>query len=110
MKHYLVLGQWNAICDMCGLEYKSSKLRKNWRGTMVCARCYETRNPQDFIRVRGERPAPPWTRPEAPPVFIDICYLWGISGYANLAVAECMVAENDTYPADFLSNLEQGTG
>lgn len=108
MSTYLKLGQWNAICDLCGLEFKSAKLRKNWRGTMVCSRCYETRNPQDFIRVRGERPAPPWTRPEAPPIYTNVCYLWERSAYADLATADCALADNTQQTYEFLLNLKNG--
>jgi len=107
MQNYLVLGQWNAICDICGFKYKSGQLKKNWRGLWVCEKDWEARNPQDFIKVREERIAPPWTRPRPPTEYVDVCYLWGESGYADWAVADCAVASNNTFTPEFLSDLEQ---
>lgn len=67
-------GQWNAVCDRCGFEYKARHLRKEWTGLMVCHGagtngCWEVRHPQDFVKGRPDRQAPPWTRPEPPDVF-----------------------------------------
>ena len=62
-KDLLVIGQWNVFCDRCGRKFKSSELRKEWQGFMVCADCWEPRNQQDFIRSIPEKPAPPWSRP-----------------------------------------------
>jgi hypothetical protein len=72
--HY-VPGEWNAICDRCGFEFKASELKKEWTGLMVCAKDWEPRHPQDFIRVPKEEIAPPWTRPEPDDVFIDVPYI-----------------------------------
>jgi hypothetical protein len=72
MRNYLVLGQYNCICDRCGFEFKSGQLRKEWTGLMVCDGCWEPRHPQDLIRVPKEEIAPPWTRPEPAEVFVDI--------------------------------------
>lgn len=57
------LGTWNAICDRCGRELKANKLRKEWTGFRVCSRCFDERHPQDTIRAKEDRQAPPWTRP-----------------------------------------------
>lgn len=70
-----VAGQWNAVCDRCGFEYKSGKLRKEWTGLMVCSgpatnNCWEQRHPQDFVSGKADRQAPPWVRPEPADVFI----------------------------------------
>lgn len=64
MKNYLKLGDWNALCDVCGFKFKASMLQKRWDGAMVCASDWETRHPQDFLRVRKERISVPWTRPD----------------------------------------------
>ena len=95
-------GAWNAVCDICGFEYKSDELRKNWKGLMVCREDFETRHPQDFIRARHEDTSVPWSRPEPVDDEINICYVWGASGYAGLAVAGCMIAGNNTNNALFL--------
>lgn len=68
-------GQWNAICDRCGFEYKSAKLRREWTGIMACSGpgtngCYEPRHPQDMVRGRKDKQAPQWVRPEPDDTFI----------------------------------------
>lgn len=50
-----ILGDSNAICDVCGWKYKQSQLRKRWDGAMVCNKDWEPRHPQDNIRIRPER-------------------------------------------------------
>jgi hypothetical protein len=70
MRNYLVLGDWNAICDRCGFRFKASALRKEWTGLMVCDRCWEPKHPQLLIRVPQEHVSPPWARPEAQDVFV----------------------------------------
>jgi hypothetical protein len=60
---HLKLGDFNAICDVCGFKFKGSMLRKRWDGLMVCKTDWEPRHPQDLIKLPQERPAPPWTRP-----------------------------------------------
>ena len=67
-------GQWRVICDRCGFKYWSGQLRKEWTGLMVCMGgdtndCWEPRHPQDFVRGKKDRQAPPWTRPEGEDVF-----------------------------------------
>lgn len=59
-----VHGDWNAICDRCGFEFKASKLREEWNGLMVCSQCWEPRHPQDFLRGVPDDPSVPWTRPD----------------------------------------------
>jgi len=86
-----VAGQWNAVCDRCGLEFKSSELKKDWQGLMVDASCHETRHPQDLIRVMAEKAIPTWTRPEPEDIFLYIaCTLQGTQGLAGVGVAGCM--------------------
>lgn len=63
-------GDYNAICDTCGLEFKASKLRKRWDGFMVCEADWNIRHPLDFIKAPGSEKALPWTRPEGEDVFI----------------------------------------
>lgn len=62
-KDHLVLGDWNAVCDVCGSKFKASELRKRWDGFRVCDADYEQRHPQDLIRLRAEKSAPSWSRP-----------------------------------------------
>lgn len=65
-----VKGQWNVICDRCGFEYKSGQLRQEWTGLRVCRECHESRHPQDNVRGKADRQAPPWVRPEPPEIQI----------------------------------------
>jgi hypothetical protein len=93
--NYYVGGQWNAICDRCGFKFKASVLRLEWDGIYVCDKCFEYRQPQDFVRAVPDVQAPPWTRPDQEPVFVPTgsgCTVYGSSGIAGLAVAGCMVA------------------
>lgn len=61
---------------------------------MVDAGCFETRHPQDFLRVPPDNPAVPWTRPESADVFLDpvACTLEGTQGVAGIGIAGCMRA------------------
>lgn len=70
-KTYYAQGDANAICDVCGFEFKHSQLRKRWDGAMVCSDDYETRHPQDFLRAgRVSRPVRN-ARPEGEDVFLE---------------------------------------
>ena len=61
---YYEHGSYNAICDVCGFEYKASELRERWDGLMVCKPDWEPRHESDFFRVKPEDPSVPWARPE----------------------------------------------
>ena len=50
-----ILGDSKSVCDVCGFHYKHSQLRKRWDGAMVCSKDFETRHPQDLIKIRPER-------------------------------------------------------
>ena len=97
MKTTYIAGKYLAICDVCGLRHYNTELRKDWRGLMVCSKDYETRHPQDFLRVRGDNPAVPWARPEAPNQFIPTTYICtpeGSTAITGIAVAGCSIAGN----------------
>lgn len=84
----LVIGQWNAICDRCRWKFKNVELQKEWTGLMVCKDCWEPRHPQDFVKVRIDEQALPWTRPEPTDTFIDVDY-----------VADTVGVQENTIPA-----------
>lgn len=118
---YYKPGAWNAICDICGFRFKSDQLRKNWKNEMVCSDDFELRHPQEFIRVRPERIAVPWARPEGADIFIGpACFLWDQSAYAGLGTAGCMQAGfapmtsqqiwNLKYPSDSSNQYSAQTG
>lgn len=64
MSDAYIAGQWNAICDRCGEQHKSSGLRLEWTGLRVCSGCFDVRHPQEFLRGKADRQAPPWVRPD----------------------------------------------
>lgn len=66
---YYKPGDWNAICDRCGFQYKASQLKKTWDGLMVCSKDWEPRQPQDFVKGVKDNQAVPWSRDEAPDSF-----------------------------------------
>lgn len=97
----LQLGNWNAICDVCGVKYKASQLKKRWDGLMVCEEDWESRHPQDFIRGHRESNQVPWTRPVVPDQFIQVtyadtgtCTATGMLGQADYGTAGCMIVGN----------------
>lgn len=62
-------GSYNVLCDRCGFKYKAGQLRVEWNGLRTCRgpstnNCWEQRQPQDFVRGKPDRQAPPWVRPE----------------------------------------------
>lgn len=67
-------GDWLAICDQCGRQYKASELRLRWDNLMVCSGDWEPRQPQDFVHGVADIMSPPWTRPESSDSFIPFNY------------------------------------
>jgi hypothetical protein len=64
------LGEWKAQCDRCGFYYRASKLAIEYTGLRVCRGpgtndCWEPRHPQEKMRGRKDRQAPPWVRPDS---------------------------------------------
>lgn len=99
-------GDWNFICDVCGVKRKASQGQERWDGLMVCmptikAGCWETRHPQDLIRPIPDQQKLPWTRPEAADQFIGPfagngqCDIINSQAVAGIGVAGCMIAGHD---------------
>ena len=59
---------------------------------MVCDSCWETRNPQDFLRVVPEKIIPPWVRDEPSDNIPYVCYIF-YKGGADTAQADCATAD-----------------
>lgn len=57
-------GDFLRICDDCGTKQYASNTQKKWNGMIVCRACFETRNPQDFVRARHDNQRVPEPRPE----------------------------------------------
>lgn len=75
MANYYVHGDWNAICDRCGFQYKASALKEEWTGHVVCKHCWEPRHPQTLLRVKEDNPNTPWARPEPADTFVTVNYI-----------------------------------
>ena len=89
-------GDWDAICDDCGQRFKASELRLRWDGLMVDDKCWEPRQPQDFVRARLDIQAVPWSRPEPTDYFSLGCSTrTSISGFAS---AGCAITGNTIIP------------
>lgn len=66
-------GQWNAICDVCGFQFKSGQMKKRWDGLYTCQKDWEPRHPMDFMKSRPTKERPiPWSRPEPYPVYVEV--------------------------------------
>lgn len=77
-------GNWKAICESCGRIVKASDLQRRWDGYMVDERCFETRQPQDFVRGVADYQAPPFTRPEQSDVYIPVTIIYDNYGQLPL--------------------------
>jgi len=92
MDTYLKLGDWNAICDVCGFKYKASEMRRRWDGVYVCKYDWEPRHSQELVRVVPDNPTVPFTRPRPTDTFIGVCSLDGRSSIAGYSIAGCWIA------------------
>lgn len=105
-------GQWRAHCDVCGFKFWSGDIRKRWDGLMVCNADFEVDHPQKYLRVRETSPSVPWVRHQEdgyPILETNICYLWAVSAYADLAEADCAKADNTQYSFAFLFDLKNAS-
>lgn len=68
---YFLLGANNVICDRCGFKYKSTQVRKEWTGLIVCKKCWDPRHPQDKVRAVKDDQSPSVNRPEATDTFLS---------------------------------------
>lgn len=92
-----IRGDWNAICDDCGWEYKASELKSRWDGLRVCYKCWEPRHPQDFVRSVTDTQAPSWTRPKSSDTFTNIVCTTRTS-IAGYAIAGCAITSYASVP------------
>lgn len=72
---YYKLGSYNAVCQVCGFEFKADQLKKRWDGLIVCSQDFETRHPSDLYRPPTERGPLPWTSPEPTDNTTDVDYV-----------------------------------
>jgi hypothetical protein len=93
---HLVLGDYNAVCSLCGFKRKASTMVKNWQGWYRCPEHNEPRQPQDFVRGEPDIQTVPWAQP---PTFIyeQICTLNSISAIPGAAGPGCMIPGNRVF-------------
>lgn len=75
MQNYFKSGSWNAICMVCGVQYKSDEILKRWDGLLVCKNDWEPRHSLDFLRATPERGSVPFVSPEPTDVFVTVPYI-----------------------------------
>ena len=68
---FLRVGDYNAICDVCGRKFKFSRLRQKWDNTWACEQDWEPRQPQDYLRGIPDNMSVPLSRPDPPSLFIQ---------------------------------------
>src|SRR6266404_4935496 len=89
---YFALGDFNAVCSMCGRERKASTLEKNWQGLYRCPEHNEPRQPQDFVRGVKDDQSVPWCQPPQGE-FIPLCTINTQSALPDIGVPDCMVPD-----------------
>jgi hypothetical protein len=68
---FLRVGDYNAICDVCGRKFKFSRLRQKWDNTWACEQDWEPRQPQDYLKGIMDNMSVPLSRPDPPNLFIQ---------------------------------------
>jgi hypothetical protein len=100
---YLVVGDNNARCSICGAKEKASKLVRNWKGLYrhpAGSRhgCNEPRQPQDFVRAIPDIQTPPWVQ-KTEDNDVQICTWNSQSAIVGWAGAGCaVVGRNNIFP------------
>jgi hypothetical protein len=91
-------GQWNIICDVCGVEYKSSVIRKRWDGLLVCDKDFEYDHPQKHIRaISDPKPVPAdLIRYEPTDVFIGVCTVYTSQAIPSIGIPGCIIPSKNT--------------
>lgn len=70
MKRRYRPGQYLFICDRCGTPHYSKDGLMEWDKLFVCKRCYELRQPQDFVKGLVDKQRVPIARPRQTDRFI----------------------------------------
>lgn len=65
-------GEWKVLCDVCGVVYRASEIKRRWDGAMCCPSDWELRQPLDFLRVKPENNQLPFRRPDPVDQFVPI--------------------------------------
>lgn len=91
---FLNLGDWNAMCYVCGRKYKADTMVRHWQGYWVCPKDWEARHPQDFVRGIKDTQIPPWTQPlPTDSTFVTFCTVQTQTDITDSAVADCAIVD-----------------
>ncbi len=67
---YFLDGNWDLRCQECYIKIKSGDARRRWDNLLVCWRCWEIRNPQDFVRGIPDDSSVPYSTGNPKPIYI----------------------------------------
>ncbi len=90
---YLELGDWNTTCYECAHKFKASEMMRSWKGFYVCPRCWEPRQPQDFLKPVPDNPSVPWAQGPANQIPARFCTPNGLSAVPDYAEPDCAVPD-----------------
>ena len=92
---YRMKGQYNAICDKCGMRFAGEQLQEEWTGLLVCQWCLDQKHflddTSDYMVVEDYSVENARYEPVASSVF-DQCAISGHQAKSGFAVAGCAVA------------------
>ena len=63
-------GSWNAYCQRHGGKVKAEEIVREWTGLLVCKKCAEERQSQDFVRGVVDDQSVPWSTGNPADVFV----------------------------------------
>lgn len=72
--HYR-MGTYNAICEVCGFQYKADEMVVRHDGLFVCQEDDEVKHPLEFSKIPREAQPVPLPSLEPAPLFIEVNYL-----------------------------------
>ena len=85
-------GNWKVVCDVCGVQFPSSKIKKRWDGLMVCEHDWETRHPQTLYRYHVHTSVPDFIRKEYQAgETLLVCDAYSILPRADFGTAGCAI-------------------
>lgn len=116
---FLRVGDYNAICDVCGRKFKFSRLRQKWDNTWACEQDWEPRQPQDYLRGIPDNMSVPLSRPDPPNSFIQdeivtetpiitLSFIKALSKILSVSVSSVATILKTVYPFTPASKVVDG--
>lgn len=61
------------VCDICGFDYRRTEMKTTWDGKTVCSKDFETRHPQELLKVPVDNMSPVGIYTGQPsPTFVEV--------------------------------------